>query len=258
MPSDKHPFDVAAEQLETLADKPVAAKAASTDYWEVRSATDESVGDYPQLLLCEPDQVFEWGESEGLGPDGFPAVPIPEQQLQPTAHWTDVLSMGLPTSWSEGHIVNEKALAVLKRCTLGSFREYPAVVRDHRGAAHTLIFLQIRNVIPPTAIDFERSEFYVAETLGMPNKAVAIGSFDDWKEKSQQAMDGQLDGCEEFSSIAYKELFFRRGHAPSVDFFKLERLGSTVYISARLKSAIGDSGITGLEIKPNTRLFPGD
>src|SRR4051794_37922756 len=99
MPHDKHPFDVAAERLEAIADQPVAAHEASPDYWELRGAADESVGDYPQVVLCEPDRVFEWGEAEGLGPDGFPAVPIPEQQLQPTARWTDVLSTSLPASW---------------------------------------------------------------------------------------------------------------------------------------------------------------
>ena len=32
-------------------------------------------------------------------------------------------------------------------------------------------------------------------------------------------------------------------------------LGVTVYVSARLTEAIASSGITGLEIKPNKRLF---
>ena len=211
------------------ADEPVAGHDASPDYWELRSATDESVGDYPQALLCEP---HDWGESEGLGPDGFPAVPIPEQRLQPTARWTDVLSSSL---WSDGHLLNQKALAVFRRCDLGDFREYPAIVRDHTGSARPLTYLHIRNVIPPTAIDFGRSEFYLAEMLGMPKGPLVINSFEDWLEKQRRASAGELDGCEEFSGIAYKKLFFRQGHAPSVDYFTLERLGITVYISRRLK-----------------------
>ncbi|WP_406698986.1 hypothetical protein V5E97_08880 [Singulisphaera sp. Ch08] len=249
MPNDKHPFDVAAERLEALADKPVAGQDASPDYWELRSATDESVGDYPQALLCEP---HDWDESEGLGPDGFPAVPIPEQQLQPTARWTDVLSSSL---WSEGHLLNQTALAVFKQCNLGDFREYPAIVSDHTGSARPLTYLHVRNEIPPTAIDFERSEFYLAEMLGLPRGPVAIDSFEDWLEKQRRASAGKLDGCERFSRIAYKRLFFRRGHGPLVDLFRLARLGITVYVSARLKNAIVSSGISGLEIKPNKRLF---
>jgi hypothetical protein len=81
--------------------------------------------------------------------------------------------------------------------------------------------------------------------------------FDVWLEKQRRASAGELDECEQFSRIAYKKLFFRPGHAPSVDLFTLERLGSAVYISARLKNAIVASGITGLEVKPNKRLFAG-
>jgi len=66
MAHEKHPLDVLAERLEATADKPVAAQDVSPDYWELRSATDESVGDYPQAVTCNPDQVFKWGESEGL------------------------------------------------------------------------------------------------------------------------------------------------------------------------------------------------
>jgi hypothetical protein len=254
VPDEKHPFDVAAERLEALADGPVAGQDASPDYWELRSATDESVGDYPQAVPCGPDEPLDWGESEGLGSDGFPAVPIPEQRLRPTARWTDVLSSSL---WSEGHLFNEKALAVFKRFDLGAFREFPAIVRDHAGSPRSLTYLHIRNrnALPATAIDFERSEFYLEDILGIPKWSVAVDSFDDWQEKVRRAREGQLDGCEEFSSIAYKKLFFRPGHAPPVDLFTFERLGIRVYISARLKEAIVGSGITGLEIKPNKRLF---
>ena len=83
MAQEKHPFDVAAERLEELADKPVAAQEASPDYWELKFAADESVGDFPQAVLPES---HEWGKSKVIGTDGFPAVPVPEQDLQATAH----------------------------------------------------------------------------------------------------------------------------------------------------------------------------
>jgi hypothetical protein len=255
MPQEKHPFDVAAERLESLADAPVAAHDTSPDYWELRGATDETVGDYPQADLANPGQVFEWGESEGLGPDGFPAVPVPEQRLKPMARWTDVLKLSLPASWSEGHVFNEKALAVFKQCDLGVYREYPAIVRDETDIAHTLTYLHIRNMVEPVAIDFERSEFYIADMLGIPKSPIAIDSFDDWREKMQRAEEGTLNGCEEFSTLEYKRLYFRHGQHPVVDYFRIARLGTTVYVSARLKDAILSSGITGLEIKPNKRLF---
>ncbi len=101
MPNDKHPFDIAAERLEAAADKPMAAQDASPDYWELKFATDESVGDYPQAMSLEEE---DWDESEdqidesdGIGTDGFPTLPsgLPELELQSTAKWTDVLSSNL-------------------------------------------------------------------------------------------------------------------------------------------------------------------
>src|SRR5262245_66476167 len=98
----------------------------------------------------ETDEPYDGGESEGLGPDGFPAVPVPELELQPAARWTDVLSSSLPFGrWSGGCLFNPKALAVFKQCDLGAFREYPATVRDRTGAAHSLTYLHVRNDVPP-------------------------------------------------------------------------------------------------------------
>ncbi len=256
MRKKKHPLDVVAERLEAAADEPVAAQEASSDYWELRSATDESVGDYPQAVLCDPEQVLQWGDSEGLGPDGFPEVPIPELRLQATARWTDVLSSSL---WSGGQLFNEKALAAFRQCDLGNAREYPVIVRGKRkGDARALTYLHIRNIVDPTAVDFEGSEFYLADILDIPTGPVTVHSFEDWCEKTRRAREGQLDGCEEFSQIDYKRLYFRPGHSPSVDYFRLARLGITIYISARLREAILNSGITGLEVKPNRRLFATD
>ena len=145
---------------------------------------------------------------------------------------------------------------MFKPCDLGAVREYPAIVRDELDTPRSLTYLHFQNVVDPTAMDFERSEFYLADMLGSPTSGlVAVHSFDDWLAKSRSAREGRLDGCEKFSRIVYKKLRFRPGHRPSVDYFTLARLGTTVYISARLKDAIVRSGITGLEIRPNKRLF---
>jgi len=200
--------------------------------------------------------VVKWGKGEGLGPDGFPKIPIPKLQLK-RGRWTDVLSAGLPASWSVGYLYNDKALAIFKQFELGTYREYPVTVSDRKGVARTLTYLLIRNAIAPKSFDFGRSEFYLADMVGIPRAPVAITSFEDWSEKLNLANEGQLDGCERFSRLDFKKLVFHRNHLPTVDLFKLGRLGIRVYISARLKDAIVDSGITGLEIRPNRKLFVG-
>jgi hypothetical protein len=137
------------------------------------------------------------------------------------------------------------------------FREYPVTVRDRKSGDRTLTYLLIRNALPPTSIDFARSEFYLTDMVSIPKGPVAVDSFADWDEKSRLAREGKLDGCERFSRLAYKKLFFLPGQSPTVVLFTLGRLGITVYISARLKDAIVTAGISGLEIQPNKRLFIG-
>ena len=160
--------DTAAEQLEKGADQPVAGQDASADFWEIRPGVDEAVvGDYPQTEPCDAELSQECDESEGLGPDGFLEVDVPDQRLRPRARWTDVVNAGLPASWSQGLLLNDKALAAFKRCRLGTYREYPASVADG-SEGRRLTYLHVRNIVEPAAIDFERSEFYVADMLGLP------------------------------------------------------------------------------------------
>ena len=109
--------------------------------------------------------------------------------------------------------------------------------------------------MPPAAIDFGRSEFYLADMFGKPRGPVAVGSFGEWEEAVRRARKGRLDECEKFSRLVYKRLYFLSGHAPSADLFTLARLSVTFYVSARLKDAIEGSGVTGLQIRPNRRLF---
>ena len=256
MTSSKHPFDVAAEQMEIAADSPVRDQNVSTTFWELRSATNvDVVGDYPQTEPCEDDIPFKWGDSQGLGADGFPVVPFPDQKLRSSALRTDVMKAGIPASWSIGHIFNDKALSVFKQFDLGHFKEYQVKVVDRGGKSHAMTYLHIRNVVDPSAVDFSRSVFLVVDMIGLPLGTVDVNSFDDWVKKTQLAQQGKLAGGEEFSRLDFSTLSFLPGHDPSTDYFTLARLSTSIYVSVRLKDAIAQSGISGLEIKPNKRVF---
>lgn len=250
--ADKHPLDVVAEQAEAEADAPVAAQDPSPDYWELHPSTDAAVvGDYPQAVHAEPRGS---GESGGLGPDGFPAGPIPEQRLQKKARWTDVLSANL---WDQAFLFNDKALAAFKGCDLGNSREYPVTVRDKTGARRPMTYLRTVNPVGPEAFDFGRSEFYVADMLGTPGPPVAVGSYEEWAEAKRKAFAGELEGFRRFSKVDHKRLVFLPGRAPAADLFTLAWTGVRGFVSARLKVAIESAGVTGLEIRPNKRLFAG-
>lgn len=248
MDSKKHPLDIAAGQLEALADAPSANQPSSANFWEFRCATDDTVGDYPQAIFQE---MPDWGDSEGLGADGFPSIPIPPQILQPAAKWTDVLSSSL---WPDGYLVNEKALAAFKRVNLGNFRQYPACVSDQKGKVHSLVYLHLRNIVEPDKIDFARSRFHVADILGMPGDPIDIQSFADWERNLQLAMDGELNGCDEFSSLEYSPLHFIEGFRPPADVFQIARLDTTVYASAKLRAVMLEESVTDVNFKENRKL----
>lgn len=256
MTSSKHPFDIVAEQMENAADAPVRDHAISTAFWEIRSATDVGVvGDYPQTEPCDDDVPFKWGDGQGLGTDGFPVVPFPDQKLRSSALRTDVMKAGIPAAWSIGHIFNDKAFSVFKQFDLGHFKEYHVEVVDRGGQSFPMTYLHIRNVIEPSAVDFGRSIFLVVDMLGMPLGTVDVSSFEDWVEKTRLAQQGELAGGEEFSRLDFTMLRFLPGHDPRTDYFTLARLGTAIYVSTRLRDAISQSGISGLEIKPNKRVF---
>lgn len=250
MSGEKHPFDVAAEHLEALSNKPTAGSEASPDFWELGPAIDD-MGDYPQALSEDPPNR---GPSDGLGPDGFPSAGggLPELELQPDALWTDVLSSSL---WSEGYLLNDRALAAFRRCNLGEHREYAVIVRDAGGQKRSYTYLFVRNLVPPASLDFGRSEFYITTALGIPQAPIAADSFEDFIEKRRKAREGELEGVKRFSSLDYKVLHLRPGQGPSADLFKLEQMGTRTYVTARLRAAIAESGISGLEVRPNKRLF---
>lgn len=260
MTENKHPLDEVAEQLEAEEQAPVAAQEASPDFWELRHAADETVGDYPQAVEANPvepewnpETGYEIDETEGLDPEGYPRQPIAQQKLQETAKWTDVLSANL---WSEGYLMNDKAAAVFKACELGDCKAFAVGTLDHDGSERGLTYLYFKNEVPATAFDFERSTFYVTDMLGGPLGDIDINSFEQWKAQLDLATEGKLVGGKKFSGIRAKELFFKRGEMPGADLFTIERIGAaTTYITKRLRDALVAAGITGLDIRENKRLY---
>ncbi|NUM56069.1 MAG: hypothetical protein HUU46_20710 [Candidatus Hydrogenedentes bacterium] len=254
MIDDKHPLDEAAEQMQAAAEKPVADLAPSPDYWEFKTAEDDSVGTFPQAEPVVEAKRGQPGHQSCVDSFGFPDLPdgLPAQKLKRPAKWTDALSLYV---WRDGYLLNEAALQVFRQVNLGNYREYPTTVTGgkHDERAYTLVYVD--NSIPPEALDFERSEFYVQDMISIPIAPIEIDSYEEWLAATKQARNGELEGGEKFSRIGYKRLYFRQGQSPNVDLFHLGRLGIRKYISSRFRRAINESGISGLLIKPNRRLF---
>lgn len=138
MAKKKHLFDVVAEKLETMAARPAADQDPSPDYWELHFPLARR-----EATPIKVDPAVYDGGQEGLGPDGFPKVPIPEMKLKGSGRLTDVVLTELPVSWSVGYLYSEKALAVFKQFELGIFREYPVAVSGGKDIVHPLTYLLI-------------------------------------------------------------------------------------------------------------------
>lgn len=251
MTKEKHPFDAAAEELESISDGPVADQNPSADFWELRYSTDDTTGNFPQAEHIK----FDWeslDDSDGLGEDGFPAKNISKLQLREHAKLTDVLSCNL---WRDGFLVNSNALEGFKKCNLGNYREYPVELLDHEKNKHPLIYLYHQNILTPESVDYKRSEFYLEEMLGIPKDPIQVDSFSDWQAKVTLARAGKLNGCEEFSGLAFKKLYLLPGHNPDTDIFRIARLGVRVYVTTEFRKVMLNLGVTGINFKINRRVY---
>ena len=104
-------------------------------------------------------------------------------------------------------------------------------------------------------MDIDQCEFYLADMLGSPQRLVEVTSIEDFQQKREQALEGELEGSKRFYGLRYKKLTLRAGQAPQPAVFGVARLGTTMYISKELYTALRQAGVTGLEFKRNKRLF---
>lgn len=244
-------LDELAIQMETAVDRFIGNQNASRAFVEVRFATDDSAGYYPQAAI-DGAQVY-------LEDDGNPFYdrcprslrePI-RLKLRRAAKWTDVLSSDL---WSEGFLLADAALAVFAQLPLGTAQRYKAEVsRGKERRAYTYVFFA--NNVTHADIDFERSAFYIADMIGSPQRLVDIASAEDFDRKRKMISAGELDGCRRFSRLEFKSYSLRPGRTPQAAVFGLGTFGTQLYVHRDLYDALRAAEVTGLDFKRNNRLF---
>jgi hypothetical protein len=168
------------------------------------------------------------------------------------AKWTDVLSSELP---SEGFLLSGHALAIFEQYPLGNARQYQAAVKGRREQrAYTYVYFA--NHITHDDVDFRRSEFYIADMLGDPQRLIEIVSADDFDQKRKQINRGELEGCKRFSALRFKSMRLKPQRAPQAAFFGLGPFSSTeVYVRRELYEALRHAEVTGLEFKRNNKIY---
>ena len=234
MSNSEHPFDKAARSLHAANEQVVSSQTPSVDYWELK---------FP---LCEKTETGRQAHFDVADPSRSKAT------LQPSCDWTDALSSN---AGRDAYLVNEAMLAVLQRFNLGNHSVSPVVVTDVYGQSAGYTKLTIDNQLDPHVIDFQNSDFYFTDIIGLPLGPVRINSFEDWIETFDNAQAGKIENFDEFTSIAHKKIVLRADSLPVVDIFSFQRLTIDVYVSSELKDAIETHGVTGFDLRPTRRLF---
>ena len=239
-------------QIESEVDRFIGEQFASQNFVEVRFATDESTGAYPQAAL---DKSREYLEDDGNSyQDRFPAClhePI-ILKLKQAAKWTDILSAGL---WSQGYLLSDEALDVFEQFDLGNSIKYEAEVRRRKEVRH-YTFLFFANHISMEDLDIEECEFYLEDMAGSPKRLVEVASVEDLKQKKRQATNGELEGSKRFYRLAHKKIGLIEDRIPSPVVFGMGKLSATeTYIRRELYEVLRDAGVTGLKFRRNNKLF---
>lgn len=244
-------LDEFAFQMESALDRFIGNENAPQSVLRVSFAADASVGNYPQAALDRSQEYLETDGSRYL--DRFPrSVREPLQlKLRRGAKWTDVLSSDLP---SEGFLLSERAVATFARFPLGKAQHYKVEVSGGRERrAYTYLFFA--NHLTHDDIDFTRSEFYIADMIGDPQRLIEIVSAEDFDQKRKQVNQGELEGCKRFSALKFKSMHLKPGHAPQTSVFGLGAFGGEMYVRRELYDALRRADVTGLEFKRNNRIF---
>lgn len=248
--TERSELDELAIQMRSEVDRFIGDQNASKNFVLIDFAADDSTGVYPQAKLATKD---EYSDDDGDAPyDSFP-VPIRKGpinlKLARGAKWTDVMSSQL---WSEGFLLNDKAMEVFGKFELENTKAYPATVTKGR-EKREYNYLFIANHFSLDDVDFVNSEFYLADMLGSPLRMIQIDSPQDLIEKRKAAMSGTMENTEKFSRVDCKKIQLKK--TPKAAIFGTRNLNVDMYVTADLYQALRASGITGLQFKRNNMLF---
>ena len=206
------------------------------------------MGDYPQASFPKERDGFE--DDGGHYHDRFPKpkrTPV-RLRLRPEVKWTGVLSA---SGTHGGLVVDDEALKVFRRFRLGTSRVVPATVQGPRREKRAYHCLFIANHLGLDDVDFAESEFKLVDMLSDPIAPIKITSATDYEAKVVLARKGELPNAEAFSRIIFTRFAVRRAALPDADLFGAGRFLRGLFVTDALKDALGESGVSGIDLTPN-------
>ncbi len=243
-------LDRAIRQLDDTNRDLLACSNANDSINEFRLAADARTGDYPQAK--EPGESAFLRDG-GLYYDRLPVItkrPIPFQ-LKPYAKWTDVVSS---SPFSHALLLSDRAAECFNKFEPAKNIIIPATVSDsHESRAFSYLFLG--NHLQTEDVNFAESTFVITGALGEPKRVVQVNTADEYWEIADLAMDGELPGCDEFSTLTVSGLKVNQSVLSRYAFFGLGRLGRQMYVNCELAQLLRANAISGIDLLPNTNVL---
>ncbi len=158
-------------------------------------------------------------------------------QLHKKAKLTDFVSTVNPYF---GFLLNERTKQLLDRFKLPPHKFYDADIQQNN-KIHNAYFLFHFISDFSDKIDFNKTIFYLWDTFE-ESESFQVSNVDELKKKYKSVSS--------LVSIKSHKIVFQKRHTFDFDIFRLSFFDTSTYISQRLKTALEEANITGIEIVP--------
>jgi len=216
----------------------------STSFYILKNAsgTKQTGNVYPQSVEMSANYPYKSVEScWNLTHDKFPDfVPnLNAFKLDKRAKVTDVVSVG---SIYFGFLMNQKMMSVLQKYKLPQNQFYPAYLEHKQQTFNSFYFFHSVGFFD-SDIDFQKTEFYVWDRFDY-RMNLNVDSAESLKKFIQS------DKFKHNWVLKTNKYIFIDNKVPDLDLFRISFSDPRTYISHRLKTALEEANITGIEIVP--------
>ncbi len=176
-----------------------------------------------------------WNISHNVFPDYMPN--LNSYLLDKEAKLTDFVSKNSPYF---GFLVSEKAKQVLQRFHLPIHKFYPAsIIKQDKNKENYFLFHYISDF--SSVIDYPKSIFSVVQVLKIK---------ENFTVNNENELLQKIESVLPYSKVVSKKISIQQGNKINYDLFLISSNDPRTYISHRLKTALEEAHITGIEIVP--------
>lgn len=160
-------------------------------------------------------------------------------RIEEDAKLTDAISIN---SINFGFLFNEKIKNIISKYNIPENRFFTSYISYKNSIRNSYYFFYfIHNYAQ--FLDYKKTNFYLADSFG-DIKSININDAEEYNNYYQ------IHNLSTLYSIKTDKYIFINNHLPTYDMFKISKVDNNTYISHRLKTALEEANVTGIEIVP--------